>query len=146
MRDPFENSNKGKGWNRLIDFDSWIDSSLYSMFNSGAERWESITIFFRRFRVTGFTKAFVEVADEGMTLALIGSIVMLALALPAFEETQKDWRNQGDYSVTFLDRNGKEIGQRGIRQNEAEELDALPDHEVKTMLTGIADYVVSRIS
>jgi penicillin-binding protein 1A len=134
LRDPFENSNKGKGWNRLIDFDSWIDSSLYSMFNSGAERWESITIFFRRFRVTGFTKAFVEVADEGMTLALIGSIVMLALALPAFEETQKDWRNQGDYSVTFLDRNGKEIGQRGIRQNEAEELDALPDHFIKAVL------------
>ncbi len=104
------------------------------MFNSGAERWESITIFFRRFRVTGFTKAFVEVADEGMTLALIGSIVMLALALPAFEETQKDWRNQGDYSVTFLDRNGKEIGQRGIRQNEAEELDALPDHFIKAVL------------
>ena len=95
MRDPFEKSTKGRGWNRLLDFDSWIDSSLYNLFSSGSETWESITIFFRRFKVKGFYKFLVEVADEGFTLALLGSIAMLALALPAFEETQKDWRNQG---------------------------------------------------
>jgi len=134
VRDPFEKSTKGKGWNRLLDFDSWIDSSLYNMFTSGSETWESITIFFRRFKVKGFTKFLVEVADEGITLALIGAIAMLALALPAFEETQKDWRSQGDYSVTFLDRNGKDIGQRGIRQNEAVELDELPDDFIKAVL------------
>ncbi|MEM7288960.1 MAG: PBP1A family penicillin-binding protein [Pseudomonadota bacterium] len=134
MLDPFKNSNKGRSWNKLLDFDSWIDSSLYNLFSSGGEAWESIIIFFRRFKLTGFSKFLAEVADEGVTLALIGSTIMLALALPAFEETQKDWRSQGDYSVTFLDRNGKEIGQRGIRQNEAEELDALPDHFIKAVL------------
>ncbi len=134
MKDPFEKSTKGRGWNRLLDFDSWIDSSLYSMFSSGSETWESITIFFRRFKVRGFKKFLVEVADEGLTLALLGSIAMLALALPAFEETQKDWRSQGDYSVTFLDRNGKDIGRRGIRQNEALELDELPDDFIKAVL------------
>ncbi|MDJ0613799.1 MAG: PBP1A family penicillin-binding protein [Rhizobiaceae bacterium] len=134
MRDPFEKSTKGRGWNRLLDFDSWIDSSLYNLFSSGSETWESITIFFRRFKVKGFTKFLVEIVDEGVTLALIGAIAMLALALPAFEETQKDWRSQGDYSVTFLDRNGKDIGQRGIRQNEAVELDELPDDFIKAVL------------
>ncbi len=134
MQDPFENSNKGKGWSRLLSIDSWIDSSLYNFFNGSAETWESITIFFRRFKITGFPKFLVEIADEGITLALIGFIALLALALPAFEETQKDWRSQGDYSITFLDRNGQEIGQRGIRQNEAEELDALPDHFIKAVL------------
>lgn len=104
------------------------------MFSSGSETWESITIFFRRFKVRGFKKFLVEVADEGLTLALLGSIAMLALALPAFEETQKDWRSQGDYSVTFLDRNGKDIGRRGIRQNEALELDELPDDFIKAVL------------
>lgn len=134
MRDPFEHSNKGKGWSRLLDFDSWIDSSIYNMFNGATERWESISIFFRRFRVRGWKRATVEVVDEGFTLAILGSIVMLALALPAFEETQKNWRSQGDYSVTFLDRNGQTIGQRGIRQTEAESLDELPDHFIKAVL------------
>ncbi|MEL7428747.1 MAG: biosynthetic peptidoglycan transglycosylase, partial [Pseudomonadota bacterium] len=134
MKDPYKKPLRNRGWNRLLDFDSWIDSSLYNLFSSGSETWESLTIFFRRFKLTGFSRAFVEIADEGFTLALIGSIAMLSLALPAFEETQKDWRSQGDFSVTFLDRNGQEIGQRGIRQNEAEELDALPDHFIKAVL------------
>ncbi len=134
MSDPFKNSNKGRGWNRLLDFDSWIDSSLYNLFSGSAEWWESVTIFFRRFRVRGLKRVFVELIDEGFTLGLLGCIAMLALALPAFEETQKDWRSQGDYSVLFLDRNGKEIGRRGIRQDAAEELDALPDHFIKAVL------------
>lgn len=135
MRDPFKNSKKSGGWNKLLDIDSWIDSSLYRMFSDAGERWESITIFFRKFRVKGLKRFFVEIFDEGITLGLIGSIAMLALALPAFEETQKDWRSQDDYSVLFLDRNGKEIGRRGIRQNAAEELDALPDHFIKAVLS-----------
>ncbi len=134
MQDPFENSNKGKGWSRLLDFDSWIDSSIYNLFNSATDRWEAITVFFRRFRVRGWKRVTVEFLDEGLTLGILGSIVMLALALPAFEETQKNWRSQGEYSVTFLDRNGKTIGQRGIRQTEAESLDELPDHFIKAVL------------
>lgn len=134
MRDPFGNSNKGRGKNRLLDFDSWIDSSLYNMFSSTGERWEAITIWFRRFRVTGFKKFLVEVLDEGFTLGVLGSIVLLALAIPAFEETTKDWRDQGDYSVLFLDRNGKEIGRRGIRQNDSIKVDAMPDHFIKAVL------------
>lgn len=134
MQDPEEKPKKSSGWNWLLDIDSWIDSSIYNAFSGAGEWWESVTIFFRRFRVKGWTRAFVEVADEGITLGLLGSIVMLALALPAFEETQKDWRSQGDYSVTFLDRNGKVIGQRGIRQTDADELDELPDHFIKAVL------------
>ena len=91
MQDPFEKSNRGKGWSRLLDFDSWIDSSIYNLFNSAADRWVSISIFFRRFRVRGWKRAVVELLDEGFTLGILGSIVMLALALPAFEETQKVW-------------------------------------------------------
>jgi len=134
VRDPFGNTNKHKGKNRLLDFDSWIDSSMYSMFSGASERWEAITIWFRRFRVTGFKRFLVEVLDEGFTLGVAGSIVMLALALPAFEETTKDWRDQGDYSVLFLDRNGKEIGRRGIRQNDSIKVDAMPDHFIKAVL------------
>lgn len=134
MQDPLDEQPKKRSWSHLLALDSWIDSSIYNMFTSASERWEGITIFFRRFRVRGLTRVFVELFDEGLTLGLIGAVVMLALALPAFEETQKNWRSQGDYSVTFLDRNGKIIGQRGIRQTEAESLDELPDHFIKAVL------------
>ncbi|MFK5980890.1 MAG: PBP1A family penicillin-binding protein [Rhizobiaceae bacterium] len=134
MRDPFNNSNKGKGRNRLLDFDSWIDSSLYTMFSDGTERLETINIWFRRFRVTGFKKFLVEVLDEGFTFGVGGLILLFTLAIPAFEETHKDWRSQGDYSILFLDRNGKEIGRRGIRQDDAVQVDAMPDHFIKAVL------------
>ncbi len=134
MKDPFKSSNKGRGWNRLLDIDSWIDSSIYNLFSSSSEAWESITIFFRRFKIKGFPRFLVEIVDESLTLGLAGLVVLFALALPAFEETQRDWKSQGDYSVLILDRNGKEIGRRGIRKNDAEELDALPDHFIKAVL------------
>ena len=59
---------------------------------------------------------------------------MLALALPAFDETAKDWRNQGDFAVTFLDRYGNEIGQRGIIQRDSVPVDEMPDHVVNAVL------------
>lgn len=134
MRNPFDNSAKGKARNTLLGIDSWIDDNLFRLFSDAGERWENITIFFRRFRVSGFKKFLVEIADEGITLSLVGSIVMLALALPAFDETQRDWRANADLAVTFLDRYGKEIGRRGIRQTDSDEIDTLPDHFIKAVL------------
>ena len=134
MRDPFDNQQKGRGWSRLLDFDAWIDSSMYRFMASSGETWESITIFFRRFRVTGFKKALVELSDEMLTLGVVGSVVFLALALPAFEETEKNWQDQADYSVVFLDRYGKRIGERGIRQDNSMRLDTLPDYFIKAVL------------
>lgn len=79
-----------------------------------------ITIFSCRFHVKGWKKAVFEVAGEGMNLGTAGFVLLLALALPAFEETKGDWRAQSDFAVTFLDRYGNEIGQlrhhpRGFR-------------------------------
>ncbi len=134
MRDPFDKRSKGKGWSRLLDFDAWIDSSMYKFFAGSGETWESITIFFRRFRVTGFKKFLVEILDESLSIGLAGSVLFLALALPAFDETEKNWKDQADYSVVFLDRYGKRIGERGIRQDDSMKLDTLPDHFIKAVL------------
>ncbi len=134
MSDPFDPQYKGKTRNRLLDIDSWIDSSLFNLFNSAGDQWESITIFFRRFRATGFRKFLAEMAGEGVNLGVAGSIVMLTLALPLFDETSRDWRNSSDFAVTFLDRYGKEIGRRGIRQTDSEEIDQMPDHFIKAVL------------
>ncbi|MHA7882651.1 transglycosylase domain-containing protein [Nitratireductor rhodophyticola] len=119
---------------RLLALDAWIDSTLYEAGFKLAELWESVTIFFRRFRVYGARRAVVELFSECATLGAVGSVVMLALAMPAFEETAGDWRAQDDYAVTFLDRYGNEIGQRGIIQRDSVPVDELPDHVIKAVL------------
>ena len=135
MDDPFEQrKSRSPRATRLLAIDAWIDSSLYDAGFKAREAWEAVTIFFRRFRVTGWRRGFFELASEGFTLGTVGAILMIALALPAFEETAKDWRSQGDYAVTFLDRYGAEIGQRGIIQRDSVPVDEIPDHVIKAIL------------
>jgi penicillin-binding protein 1A len=119
---------------RLLALDAWIDSSAYGAAAAFRERWTAISIFFQRFRVRGWRRLGIELASEGFTLGTAGSVVMLALALPAFTETAGDWRAQDDFAVTLLDRNGNEIGQRGIIQRESLPVDELPDHVLKAVL------------
>jgi len=134
-KNPFEpRKTKAPKANRLLDIDAWIDSSLYEGGFKAREIWENLTIFFRRFRVTGWRRGAVELLSEGATMAAGGAVVMLALAMPAFEETARDWRSQGDFAVTFLDRYGNEIGQRGIIQRDSVPIDEMPDHVIKAVL------------
>jgi penicillin-binding protein 1A len=135
MDNPYERKKpRAPKATRFLDVDAWIDSTLYEAGFIARETWENLTIFFRRFRVTGWRRAIIELLSECATLGAGGSVVMLALALPAFDETSKDWRNQGDFAVTFLDRYGNEIGQRGIIQRDSVPLDEMPDHVVNAVL------------
>lgn len=118
----------------LLRIDSWIDSTVWNAGFRFGQIWEDITIFFRRFRVRGARRVVFELAGEAFTLGTAGSVLMLALALPAFEETKGDWRAQSDFAVTFLDRYGNEIGHRGIIHEDAVPIDALPDHFIKAVL------------
>jgi penicillin-binding protein 1A len=72
----------------------------------------------------------VRLASEGlsgaMTLAAVLGVVMLALAGPAFRETEGDWLKRLHLSVTFLDREGREIGHRGIWHDDRATLDRMP--------------------
>jgi penicillin-binding protein 1A len=119
---------------RLLAADAWLDSSLYELRFKAGEWWETLTILSRRFRVTGWRRAVFELLGEGLTLGTAGSVVMLALALPAFEETSGNWRDQNDFAVTFLDRHGREIGQRGLIQRDSVPVDEMPDHVIKAVL------------
>ena len=83
---------------RLLAIDAWIDSTLYEAGFRLSEAWENLTIFFRRFRLTGWRRALAELA------------------------------------VTFLDRYGNEIGQRGIIQRESVPVDEMPDHVIQAVL------------
>jgi penicillin-binding protein, 1A family len=118
----------------LLRIDSWIDSTVWNLGFKLGEIWEEITIFFRRFRVRGWKKLGFEIAGEAMTLGTAGFVLLLALAQPAFEETKEDWRNRGDFAVTFLDRYGNPIGHRGIIHEDSVPVDQLPDHLIKAVL------------
>jgi len=118
----------------LLRIDSWIDSTVWNAGFRLGVWWEDITIFFRRFRMRGWKKVLFEVLGEGMTWGTVGSVLMLALALPAFEDTKGNWRAQGDFAVTFLDRYGNEIGHRGIIYEDSVPIDELPDTLVKAVL------------
>jgi penicillin-binding protein 1A len=135
MDDPFKpQKSKSPRAGRLLAIDAWIDSTLYEAGFAAREFWENLTIFFRRFRMSGWRRGVVELLSEGFTLGAVGSVVMLALALPAFEETHGDWRAQDDFAVTFTDRYGNEIGQRGIIQRDSVPVDEMPDHVIKAVL------------
>ncbi|KAA0699954.1 PBP1A family penicillin-binding protein [Neorhizobium sp. P12A] len=118
----------------LLRIDSWIDSTVWNAGFRAAEIWEDITIFSRRFRARGWKRIVFELAGEAMTLGVAGTVVMLALAMPAFEATQGDWRNRGNFAVTFLDRYGNVIGHRGIIHEDSVPVDQLPDYFVKAVL------------
>ena len=122
---------------RLIDWlgiDSWIDSSLAETWHSLQDRWNAVSSFFARFRLSGWKRLLNEAIAEGLTLGVGGLIVLYVLAIPAFNEFDENRINTGKYAVKFLDRNGTEIGQRGILHNDAVPLEEIPDHLIKATL------------
>ncbi|MEM9108113.1 MAG: PBP1A family penicillin-binding protein, partial [Pseudomonadota bacterium] len=135
MEDPFGHDQKTrKRRHLLLRLDSWIDSTLWSAGIGLGEKWEDLNIFFRRFTVKGWKRVFFELAGEGMTWGTVGAVLMVALALPAFDETYGNWRAQDNFAVTFLDRYGNEIGHRGIIHEDSVPIDELPDHLIKSVL------------
>lgn len=134
MSNPFKRKRRWNWKTFLMNVDSTVDDYMYRTKAGGAESWENLTIFFRKFRVNGIKRGVVELACEGLTLGCVGATLMLALAKPAFEETEKNWRANQEISVTFLDRFGNEIGRRGVLHNDSAPIDELPDHFIKAVL------------
>jgi penicillin-binding protein 1A len=134
LRDPFQSNRKTRRRIRLIEVDAWIDSSLFRAGRTLVQFFVGLSLALRRFRTTGIKRWIVEILGDGLTLASGAAVLMLALALPAFEATRGDWRSKGDLAVTFLDRYGNEIGKRGLKQSDAVPLDEIPDYLVKAVL------------
>ncbi len=134
MQDPFQSNRKRRRRLTPIEVDAWIDSFIFRAGRGVAGGFVAISLFLRRFRVSGFTRMVVEVLGDGLTLAAGAAVLMLALALPAFQATKGDWRSKGDLAVTFLDRYGNEIGKRGLKQSDAVPLEEMPDQLIKAVL------------
>ena len=136
MFEEFQNSKFGKRISRaMLAFDAWINSSLFDSGQRARSVYADFSAYMDRFYVSGWRKLGVEAACEGLTLGLAGSVVMLALAVPAFNETSDDdWLKKQDLAVTFLDRYGQEVGRRGIKHDDSVPLSAFPDHLLKAVL------------
>jgi len=134
LSDWFFGPNK-RGWSiDWLSLDSWIDSSLNETWSKVKDYWNAGSSFFARFRITGWRRLVNEFASEGVSMAAGGFIVMYALALPAFLEFDEGRFLTGRYAVKFLDKQGNEIGQRGILHNDAVPLEEIPDAVIKATL------------
>ena len=133
MRDFLQGNHRGKLINWL-KIDSWIDSGLYGAWIGFRDWWSAYSSFFGRFEVKGFVRACNELACEALSLAVAGFLVVLTFALPAFEIAQGKINLADEYSVTFLDRYGNEIGKRGLLRDDSVPLEEIPDHMIKATL------------
>ena len=99
--------------------------------------WANYNNFFDRFRVTGFRRFATEILSDVLTLGTAGAAVVLMFEFPAIELTKNpNWRTGSEFSVTFLDRYGNEVGKRGIQFSDAVPLEEVPDNLIKaTMAT-----------
>ena len=134
MQDEKDDKKGRKKRHILLRIDSFIDSGLWTAGARLVDFWEDVTIASRKLHVRGWKKLLVNLTCDALTFGTAGSVVLLALAMPAFEETKKDWRYRGDFAVTFLDRYGNTIGHRGIIHEDSVPIDQMPDHFIKAVL------------
>jgi len=133
VRDIFQGTRGAK----LIDWlkiDSWIDSGLYNSWTRFRDWWSAYSSFFGKFEVKGFVRALDELACETLTLSVGALLVVTTFALPAFEIAQGKINLADEYSVTFLDRYGNEIGKRGLLRDDSVPLEEIPDYMIKATL------------
>ncbi|MFG1478080.1 PBP1A family penicillin-binding protein [Xanthobacter sp. V4C-4] len=120
--------------NALLDLDAVLDSSLFGLGSRTRRALSAYAAFTENFNISGIPRFFVGLASEAFSLGAIGTVVVLALAIPAFHETSDDWLKRTELAVTFLDRYGNIIGERGVRQNDTVPLEDFPDHLIKATL------------
>ncbi len=118
----------------LLGLDAKIDSTLSEIWSRVRDAWNAGQTFFARFQLTGWKRLLNEFASEGLTLGAGGFVVLYALAIPAFNEFDEGRFLTGQYSVKFLDKDGNEIGKRGILHNDAVPLEEIPASVIKATL------------
>ena len=114
--------------------DAWLNSFLFQSGRGLASGYEAYSEKMKCLRFRGVLRAFLDLSSEAVSLGAVGGVVMLALALPAFRETEDDWLKTQDLAVTFLDRYGQEVGRRGLNLDDSYKLEDFPDYMIKAAL------------
>jgi penicillin-binding protein 1A len=115
-------------------FDAWLNSTLFQSGRGLANAWGWYSEKMKALRFRSAPRFILDLTSEATTLGALGAVVMLALALPAFRETEDDWLKTQDLAVTFLDRYGQEVGRRGLHLDDSYKLEDFPDYMIKAAL------------
>jgi penicillin-binding protein 1A len=135
VSDWFSNKPQKESAFDWLGLDARIDSTLYGAWSGFKDRWTRANDRVAQLKLNGLRWIIVELASEAVTLGLGGLAVMLVLAQPSFDAVAKgDWLSYGKYAVTFFDKDGTEIGTRGILRSDAVSLEEMPDHFIKAVL------------
>ncbi|SCX97559.1 transglycosylase domain-containing protein [Microvirga guangxiensis] len=114
--------------------DAWLNSFLFQSGRGLSSAYEFYSEKMKCLRFRGPLRVVLDLTSEATTLGAVGAVVMLALALPAFRETEDDWLKTQDLAVTFLDRYGQEVGRRGLNLDDSYKLEDFPDYMIKAAL------------
>ncbi len=118
----------------LLAFDAWVDSSLYGAGQRLHHAWARLSGWSDRLVLRGGARLALELACEGLTVGLAAGLVLLALAVPVYQNISDDWLKKTDLAVTFLDRYGTEIGRRGILHDASVPLTQMPPYLLEAVL------------
>jgi penicillin-binding protein 1A len=108
---------------------------LYEGRRRAGAAWERYSEILDNLSVRGAPRIIVDLTGEALTLGTAGAVLLLALALPAFQETSENWLKAQELAVTFLDRYGQEVGRRGIRHDDSVKLEEFPDYLIKAAIS-----------
>ena len=134
MHDWFFKNGRRKRFIDWLGLDARINSSIAAAWEETKDRYSAFSSFFARFRLTGWKRIGNELVSEALTIGAGGLAVLFVLAIPALNDFDENKINTGRYAVKFVDRNGAEIGQRGILHNDAIDFQDIPDHLIKATL------------
>lgn len=120
---------------KMLATDAWLDSALFHSSQAIGGFLREYSAFMRRFSFRGPSRWLAGLASECVTYGVVGLIVMVWFAQPAFKATERsDWRTTSDFSVSFFDRYGNPLGKRGILLNDKVPLSEIPDHLIQATL------------
>ncbi len=134
MSDWFLKQGRRDKLTSMLELDSRLSAFFSALWSGSHAAWNNASSFFARFKLTGWKRIANELASSALTIGLGGMLVIYALALPAFQEFDEGRFLAGQYAVKFLDRDGNEIGKRGILRNDAVPLEEIPDAIIKATL------------
>ncbi len=115
--------------------DSFVSSGLFEIWDALKRGHSAYSSWlYRWFRLGGVKRPFIALVDDLFTLGVGVAFGLLAYALPPFSGTGDIWNRGREYAMVFTDQDGKVIGRRGIRQDDAIPLDQIPPVMIKAAL------------
>jgi penicillin-binding protein 1A len=120
---------------QFLALDAYIDSSMYAAGQKALGYYAATAAWMDRLHITSWRRLLVELVCEGSNLAVVGGVLALFMAIPAFQDTATDdWLKKQDLAVTFLDRYGQYVGKRGVLHDDSVPIEQMPKYMVQAVI------------